>query len=364
MGITAHNITKSVEDVQLLDNVSLEVADGDFAVLLGPTGAGKTTLLRVLCGVDRADSGAVLYDGADVTGVPTRKRSVAMIYQQFVNYPSLTVYENIASPLRLKRPRLSRDRVDRIVRETAELVGIEQVLDHLPAEISGGQQQRTAIARALAKGAKYFFLDEPLANLDFKLREELRGELKRIFQATGGAAIYATPDPIDVLSMASHVGVMRDGRLLQYGPARTVYDAPANIGVAEFFSYPPMNLAEAHVESSASGTVLRLSDELAIPCSAFSERIQNGRCIVGIRPHALALSGGNTDKPRFTARVEFSEVVGSDTEIFVAHRSHRFTVLLDHVRRFNGGDQLELTLDPRGVFVFDHESSELIGSAE
>lgn len=361
MGITATNITKSADGYTVVDNVSLEIADGEFAVILGPTGAGKTTLLRMLCGVDRPDSGSVLYDGVDVTRVPTRKRSVAMVYQQFVNYPSMTVYENIASPLRLKRPRMGRSEIDRIVRETADLVGLASVLDHLPAEISGGQQQRTAIARALAKGAKYFFLDEPLANLDFKLREELRGELKRIFQATGGAAVYATPDPIDALSMASHVGVMRDGRLLQYGPARAVYDAPANVRVAEYFSYPTMNLAEARVERNG-GARLRLSDELVIPIDGVAERIERHVCRVGLRPHALRPASAQSSDPTFTARVEFAEVVGSDTEVFVSHGAHTFTVLIDHVQRFNAGDDMILAVDPHGLFIFDVETAELIGT--
>lgn len=362
MGITANHISKWAEGHAVVDDVSLDIADGDFTVILGPTGAGKTTLLRMLCGVERPRAGSVLCDGDDVTTVPTRKRSVAMVYQQFVNYPSMTVYENIASPLRLKRPRLLRKDIDRTVRETAELVGLTSVLDHLPAEVSGGQQQRTAIARALAKGAKYFFLDEPLANLDFKLREELRGELKRIFQARGGAAIYATPDPIDALSMATHVGVMRDGRLLQYGPAREVYDAPANVQVAEYFSYPTMNMAEARVEKDASGPRLRLSDELSVPLTSENAPAGRERCRVGIRPHALRLADRANEASTFTALVEFSEVVGSDTEIFVSHGPHRFTALIDHVRQFNPGDSLRLTLDPTGIFMFDAESAELIGS--
>ena len=222
------------------------------------------------------------------------------------------------------------------------------------------QQQRTAIARALAKGAKYFFLDEPLANLDFKLREELRGELKRIFQDRGGAAIYATPDPIDALSMATHVGVMRDGQLLQYGPARAVYNTPANVRVAEYFSYPTMNLVEARVEHGA----LRLSDDLSIPINGLAERIGRHVCRVGIRPHALRLADTAANGSTFTARVEFSEVVGSDTEVFVSHGDLRFTALLDHVRRFNAGDQLTLALDTGGIFVFDAESAEFIGTTD
>jgi glycerol transport system ATP-binding protein len=174
MGIVVENVSKSYKNKQALKDVSLEIRDGEFMTLLGATGAGKTTLMRVMLGIDKPDTGRVYYDGRDVTDVPVQKRSVAMVYQAFINYPSLTVYENIASPLRISVQKLPETEIDKAVRKNAELLSITDILNHRPSEISGGQQQRTAIARALTKGSKYIFLDEPLGNLDYKLREELR----------------------------------------------------------------------------------------------------------------------------------------------------------------------------------------------
>lgn len=178
MSYVLENISKYYRGESFINDVTLEIKDGDFVTLLGRTGSGKTTLLRILAGIERPDKGRVLQDGVDITNVPVQKRNVAMVYQQFINYPSFTVYENIASPLRVSGKKYSEQEIDKRVRETAELLNISHILNHLPEEVSGGQQQRTAIARALVKDVSLIILDEPLANLDYKLREELRESLK------------------------------------------------------------------------------------------------------------------------------------------------------------------------------------------
>lgn len=355
MGIRAEHVGRSIAGRSVLEGVSCEIADGDFAVFLGPTGAGKTSLLRMLAGIDLVDRGAVYYDGQDMRGVPVRNRPIAMVYQQFVNYPSLTVFENIASPLRAGRQGLSAGEVTARVHEAAELLGLAGVLTHRPSEISGGQQQRTAIARALVKGAKYIFLDEPLANLDFKLREALRGELKHLFRKRGGAVIYATPDPVDALSMGTHVGMVLDGRLVQYGAARAVYDAPATVAVGEYFSYPAMNVVDAALD--AQGT-LRLSQSLVLHGQP---EAPPGRYRAGFRAHALDLVRRSTADAALPATVQLSEVVGSDTEIHVRHESLPLTVLTEQVRRFDAGEAIELFLNPAEIFLFDADTGKLAG---
>ena len=177
MGIIIENVSRSYDGKKVLDDISLEIKNGEFVSFLAPTGEGKTTLLRLIAGVERPDSGRIYYDGQDVTNLPVQKRSIGMVYQWFINYPSMNVFENIASPLRVSKKKISEKESARRVRETAELLKIDRILNHLPSEISGGQQQRLAIARALAKGTDYIFLDEPLTNLDYKLQEELRAEL-------------------------------------------------------------------------------------------------------------------------------------------------------------------------------------------
>ena len=206
-------------------------------VLLGPTLAGKTTLMRLMAGLDRPTTGRLIESGVDVTNVPVRRRSVAMVYQQFINYPSLTVYENIASPLRVAG--VGHAEIDTRVKEAARLLRLENLLQRLPAQLSGGQQQRTAIARALVKRARLVLLDEPLANLDYKLREELREELPRIFVQTGAVLVYATTEPTEALLLAGTTITLHEGRVSQVGPTSRVYRRPENIEAARVFSDPP-----------------------------------------------------------------------------------------------------------------------------
>src|SRR6476619_3883634 len=227
MSVTLENVTRTVDGIAHIRDVSLTLERGTLSVLLGPTLSGKTSIMRLLAGLDRPTSGRVLVDGKDVTGVDVRKRSVAMVYQQFINYPSLTVYENIASPLRVQgKPRAE---IERRVQEAARLLKLEPYLNRTPLQLSGGQQQRTAIARALVKGADLVLLDEPLANLDYKLREELREELPRIFAATGAIFVYATTEPAEALMLGGRTATLHQGRVTQVGPTPDVYRRPDDL---------------------------------------------------------------------------------------------------------------------------------------
>jgi len=213
--VTLDHVTRSVDGIPAIRDVSLTLERGTLSVLLGPTLSGKTSTMRLLAGLDRPTTGRVLVDGKDVTGVDVRQRSVAMVYQQFINYPSFTVYENIASPLRVQgKPRAE---IEKRVQEVAKLLKLEPYLERTPLQLSGGQQQRTAIARALVKGADLVLLDEPLANLDYKLREELRTELPRIFEASGAIFVYATTEPYDELLLGGRTVCMWQGEVLQSG---------------------------------------------------------------------------------------------------------------------------------------------------
>jgi glycerol transport system ATP-binding protein len=238
MTVALENATRVVGAVPFIRDVSLTLEPGTLSVLLGPTLAGKTSLMRLLAGLDPPTTGRVVVNGKDVTGIDVRKRSVAMVYQQFVNYPSLTVFENIASPLRVQgRPN---EEVERRVGEVASLLRLEPYLDRLPLALSGGQQQRTAIARALVKGADLVLLDEPLANLDYKLREELRTELPRIFEVSGAIFVYATTEPSEALLLGGRTICLSEGRALQVGGTASVYRRPDSLRVAELFSANPV----------------------------------------------------------------------------------------------------------------------------
>lgn len=359
MSIVMENVTKLHQGYKKLDNVSLEVNDGDFSVLLAPTGSGKTTLLRLLAGIEKPSSGRILFDGVDVTRLSVQKRNIAMVYQQFVNYPSFTIYENIASPLRVSKEKLGEKEIDRRVRSNAELLGINHILDHLPQEVSGGQQQRTALARALAKGTKYVFLDEPLANLDYKLREELRSELKLIFREKGGAIVYATPEPIDALGMASHVGFMHQGRILQYGPVKQVYHNPRYVEVGEYFSYPTMNIQEGGKVEEEGRLYIKVTDQFKIDVSPLHQSLLKDRYYLGIHAHAVSTNRESDKMVRIDGTVQLSEAVGSDTELHVDHEGLRIIVLMEEMISYGIGEKISLYLDPERFYIFDVDTHEL-----
>ena len=239
MSLVLEGVSKKVGATIHIDDVNLTLERGSLNVLLGATLAGKTSLMRLMAGLDAPTSGRVLVDGKDVTGWPVQRRSVAMVYQQFINYPSLTVYENIASPLRVAG--LPQSEIDARVREAARLLKLEPYLDRKPLNLSGGQQQRTAIARALVKRADLVLLDEPLANLDYKLREELREELPRVFAASGAIFVYATTEPTEALLLGGNTATLFEGRVTQFGPTPQVYRQPHDLITARVFSDPPLN---------------------------------------------------------------------------------------------------------------------------
>ncbi|MBN8511021.1 MAG: ABC transporter ATP-binding protein, partial [Burkholderiales bacterium] len=244
MSLELESVGLSVDGRVHIHPTTLALAPHGFNTLLGETLAGKTTLLRLMAGLVAPSAGRLRFGGQDVTGVPVQRRRVSMVYQQFINYPNLSVFENIASPLRVGR--LPEAELKARVGRIAELLRLSALLERRPAELSGGQQQRAALARALVKDADLVLLDEPLANLDYKLREALRDELPRLFEDRGCTVVYATTEPSEALLLGGHVATLHEGRVTQFGAAGAVYRAPQDLTSARVFSDPPINVARAH----------------------------------------------------------------------------------------------------------------------
>src|ERR1700754_2878960 len=307
MSVTLDHATRVVDGVETIRDVSLTLERGTLSVLLGPTLSGKTSIMRLLAGLDKPTTGRVLVNGKDVTGVDVRQRSVAMVYQQFINYPSLTVYENIASPLRVSRKR--KDDIDARVKSVAKLLKLEPYLDRTPLQLSGGQQQRTAIARALVKGADLVLLDEPLANLDYKLREELRAELPRIFEASGAIFVYATTEPSEAMLLGGRSICMWEGDVLQAGDTTKVYRHPDTLRVAQVFSDPPLNIVGIE---KLNGSV-QYAGGVRAPASGLYANLSDGAYRVGFRAHQLEVANGIAGRHAFSATVTVTEITGSES---------------------------------------------------
>jgi len=342
MELRLERVEQKVGPLTHLYPLDLSLVPRAVTVLLGATQAGKTSLMRLMAGLDKPSAGRVHVDGRDVTGTPVRERNVAMVYQQFINYPSMTVADNIASPLKLRREA----GIDARVQALAAKLHIEPFLQRLPAELSGGQQQRVALARALAKNAPLMLLDEPLVNLDYKLREELREELTQLFAGGDSTVVYATTEPTEALLLGGYTAVLDAGELLQYGPTSEVFRRPRSIRVARAFSDPPMNLLAA---SAAPGGLLLaggLKLDLDLPALA------GAALTVGVRAGALRVQGRDGDVA-LAGSVELAEISGSDTFVHADTSFGELVAQLTGVHQFELGVALTLYLSPAQVYVFD-----------
>lgn len=319
---------------------------GSLNVLLGPTLSGKTSLMRLMAGLDRPTSGSVHFDGADVTGMPVQKRNVAMVYQQFINYPSLTVYENIASPMRIAGKDAAA--VDREVRKAADLLRLTPYLDRTPLNLSGGQQQRTALARALVKNAGLVLMDEPLANLDYKLREELRAELPKIFAQSGAIFVYATTEPSEALLLGGNTATLSEGRVTQFGPTIDVYRRPADFITAKTFADPPLNFMEV----VKSGGLFRHQDTEEMPVPSHLSDVADGPMTVAFHPHHLGLSAQTASSARVKARTQISEITGSESFVHLDFNGIRWVMLERGIHDIDPDAEIEVFLDTRHLMAF------------
>jgi glycerol transport system ATP-binding protein len=341
------NVSKAVGGVDHIRDVSLTLKRASLNVLLGPTLSGKTSLMRLMAGLDQPSSGSVWFDGKDVTGVPVQRRNVAMVYQQFINYPSMTVYENIASPLRVAGAEAAR--IDREVRHAAELLRLTPYLDRTPLSLSGGQQQRTAIARAICKNASVVLLDEPLANLDYKLREELREELPKIFAASGAIFVYATTEPHEALLLGGNTATLSEGGITQFGPTTEVFRKPNDLVTARTFSDPPLNT----IVLRKKGASFLLDGGVNLPVPAELAGIADSSYTIGFQPHHLSPTRRSASAVPVKAKVSVTEITGSESFVHLDFADVRWVMLTPGVRVFEPDEVIDVFIDPRQMMAFD-----------
>jgi multiple sugar transport system ATP-binding protein len=380
--------------VEAVSSLDLDVPDGSFFVLVGPSGCGKTTVLRMVAGLEEVTKGTIRIGGRDVTDDSPRDRDVAMVFQNYALYPHMTAYENIAFGLRTRRAK--KDDVDRMVRQAARILEIDNVLDKRPRSLSGGQRQRVALGRAIVRQPQVFLMDEPLSNIDAKLRAGMRGELIRIQRAVGVTTLYVTHDQVEAMTLGDHVAVMRDGVLQQVGRPSELYDEPANLFVAGFIGTPPMNLVEATLTRDDGVPTLAFgTHRLGIDDRVFERhprlRVYEGLpVVVGIRPDDLehaALAPTAPADARMAANVERVDTIGRDLHVHFdigapvvdvpdagdgdfgadddgpafALGANRFVARIDERTPVREGDRVELVVNTARLHVFDPVSGEAIG---
>lgn len=349
MTLELKGVSKTVEGQVHIYPTDLRLEKGTMNVLLGPTLSGKTSLMRLMAGLDVPNQGRVFWQGVDVTGMRVQDRKVAMVYQQFINYPSMTVYNNIASPLRLMGK--SAAEIDVAVHKAADLMQLGPMLQRKPLELSGGQQQRCALARALVKDAGLVLLDEPLANLDYKLREELRVEIPKIFEEAGSIFVYATTEPEEALLLGGNTAAMWEGCVTQFDVTPMVYRQPIDATTARVFSDPPMNFLSV----DKTGGQVTFGDGQSLGAVGPMADLPDGRYIAGFRPNHLEITSHGTDAMAFDTKLVVTELTGSETFVHLDHHGEKWVGLVHGVHQLQLGAALRVYLDPRHIYVFGED---------
>ncbi|WP_454855496.1 ABC transporter ATP-binding protein [Rhizobium binxianense] len=345
--IELRNVGKSYGSVAVLDDISLEMGDGEFVVLVGPSGCGKSTLLRMIAGLEDISAGEITIGGKVVNDMPAKERDIAMVFQSYALYPHMKVAENMSFALKLAgAPKVE---IRRRVEEAAEILGLEKLLDRLPRELSGGQRQRVAMGRAIVRDPRAFLFDEPLSNLDAKLRVRMRSEIKKIHQRLGKTTVYVTHDQTEAMTMADKIVVLNGGRIEQVGAPLQLYNDPANLFVAGFIGSPEINLIPATVGDGVAVTRNGVALPLANPLR------QDGEIVYGIRPQHIALSAEGVP-----GRISLVEPTGEDQELVVDMGGEDISVVVHGGRLLPAGQDVRLSIDIEKVLLFDRTGGERI----
>jgi multiple sugar transport system ATP-binding protein len=348
--IELQHISKSFPGVTALDDVSFDIKDGEFFVLLGPTGAGKTTTLRAIAGLEHQDTGSILFDGETVDDLPPSDRDVALVFQQYSLYPTMSVYDNLAFPLRSPLRRSSEDEIRKKVEETAEKLRISHLLKRKTSHLSGGEMQRVSIGRAIVRSPRAFLMDEPLSNLDAKLREALRIELQHLQRTQGSTTLFVTHDQIEALTMADRIAILNEGKILQVGTPEDIYDRPASTFIAQLVGTPRINIYNAVRED---GTVSITESNLHMPAPTEKELPSDFR--IGIRPENIKPDPSG----KFSGKLILAEPLGAETILHIQLGQRTLLSLVSGMTEYHIGDVIKFNIAFEHILYFNLQGNRL-----
>lgn len=366
--IILKGVTRSYGDFKAVDNISLDIDDGEFVVLVGPSGCGKSTTLRMIAGLERPTSGQIIIDGRDVTSLPPKERDVAMVFQSYALYPHMTVYDNIAFPLKMgfkkkdgKKVRFTRQEIDEKVEKAAKILDISDQLDKKPKQLSGGQRQRVALGRALVRDPQVFLMDEPLSNLDAKLRTKMRLELKRLHKELGTTMVYVTHDQLEAMTLADRIAVLKKGVLQQYDTPLNEYNIPANRFVATFIGNPAMNIIDGKLKAHPQGYDFIMGKvsfglDLKTARRVYDAHLKEAHVIYGIRPEDVRVSRQNC-KNCIQFEVYGTELLGNVTYLHLRNDDTMITVQADAEMELKIGDSVYVNLASPNAHIFGQDGN-------
>lgn len=351
--VQIQELRKSYGATEIIHGVSIDIEDGEFVVLLGPSGCGKSTLLRMISGLETITDGEIYIGDRLVNRLEPKNRDIAMVFQNYALYPQMTVAQNIGFPLEMDR--IKKDEINRQVNEAAETLGLQPFLKHYPRQLSGGQRQRVAMGRAIVRHPSVFLFDEPLSNLDAKLRVQMRAEIKSLQQKLNTTTVYVTHDQVEAMTMADKIVVLKEGRIEQVGTPLDLYDKPANMFVAGFMGSPAMNLLEGTIRAGDK-PVLELNDGMNIGLGTAPPQSDGQRMVVGVRPEEVSIGTGD----RATARVLVVEPTGSETQVTMEYDGREIVCASRERVSLQPGDMSPISFEGSTLCFFDPDTAELL----
>ncbi|MDP2574368.1 ABC transporter ATP-binding protein [Vibrio penaeicida] len=358
--ITLNKLTKRYQSTEVIHQIDLVMEDNEFTVFVGPSGCGKSTTLRMIAGLETVSDGEITMDEREISNLEPIDRDIAMVFQDYALYPHMDVYKNMSFALRLaKHPKSD---IKKRVTEAAEMLGLTEYLYRKPAELSGGQRQRVAMGRALVRNSSTLLMDEPLSNLDAKLRGQMRAELAMMSKNIKKNIIYVTHDQIEAMTLADRIVVMKDGYIQQHGTPRELFEKPSNKFVAGFMGMPPMNFLNMTVEE-IDGKLYALGSDFKLELPQLSpgaELPRSGEIIVGIRPSALFTTDSDELENIITFTINVNEYIGNQTVLISDVQEKRFMVEVDSLNEFNAGETVRFKVKPEDIYIFDKQSEEAI----